>query len=192
MDHLAQHFENIVYLIAASLFIFGLKQLGSPRTAPRGNMLAGVGMLLAIIAVIIGTDTGDTNLFLILGAMIVGSAIGAFAAQTVKMTAMPQMVALFNGFGGAASSFVAGSEYSTYVADPGATITIPVVLSTLIGTLTLTGSLLAFGKLQGLVTGQPVTFPFQKTVNAALFSYDDRPVGVSLSRIRRPRVRSSP
>ena len=102
-----QHVENIVYLIAASLFIFGLKQLGSPKTAARGNFLAAIGMLLAIIAVLVGLHASNAALILIFAALVVGSAIGAVAAQRVQMTAMPQMVALFNGLGGAASAFVA-------------------------------------------------------------------------------------
>ena len=163
-----QHVENIVYLIAASLFIFGLKQLGSPKTAARGNFLAAIGMLLAIIAVLVGLHASNAALILIFAALVVGSAIGAVAAQRVQMTAMPQMVALFNGLGGAASAFVASSDLLGSQTAPPAMIAVPIVLSTLIGTLTLTGSLLAFGKLQELVTGRPVTYPFQKAFNALL------------------------
>jgi NAD(P) transhydrogenase subunit beta len=163
-----QHVENVVYLIAATLFILGLKKLGSPRTALRGNALAAIGMLLAIVAVLVGLETESPNLILIFGALVVGSAFGTVAAQRVKMTAMPQMVALFNGLGGAGSALVAASDLLGSTEAPAAMKSVPIVLSTLIGTLTLTGSLLAFGKLQGLVTGRPVTYPFQKACNAIL------------------------
>lgn len=165
---MAEHIENIVYLIAASLFIYGLKQLGSPRTAPQGNFVASVGMLLAIIAVLVGLDASRSNLILIFAALVVGSAIGMIVAHRVKMTGMPQMVALFNGLGGAASALVASSDLARYTDAPGLVTTIPIVLSTLIGTLTFTGSILAFGKLQELVTGRPVTYPGQKVINALL------------------------
>ncbi len=163
--------ENLVklaYVVGACLFIVGLKMLSSPRTAPRGNMLAALGMLTAIVAALFEREVlGWTE---ILVGVVIGSAIGAVAAQTVKMTAMPQMVALFNGFGGAASAVVAASEVSATETALAPMISVPVVLSMLIGGLTFTGSLIAFGKLQGLVAGQPIVYPLQKTANALLLA----------------------
>jgi len=159
----------LIYLLAAVLFIVGLKRLSSPATARSGNTVAAVGMLIAIvITLLIGRIL---NFTWVIAAMIVGSAIGAIFAKTVKMTAMPQMVALLNGFGGGASALVASAEFLRAQASGPIPINIGVSiqLSVLIGSVTFSGSLIAFGKLQELVTGRAVTYPLQKTLNAILF-----------------------
>lgn len=161
---------NLTYLLAAILFIFGLKNLGSPRTARRGNMLAMVGMLLAIVMTLLDKQIIDFT-YVIIG-LVVGTAIGAYAAITVQMTAMPQMVALFNGFGGASSAFVAYSEfmagnYVTSTGDPILDVIITIALSVLIGSVTFSGSVIAFAKLQGILRGAPIVFAGQQIVNAA-------------------------
>ncbi len=158
---------NIAYLIAAVLFILGLKNLGSPKTARRGNLLAMLGMLLAIVVTLL--DKSILDYTYIIAGMVIGAAIGAVAAKKVEMTQMPQMVALFNGFGGIASAFVAYSEYIHHGGHVFAMDTsITLVLSLLIGMVTFTGSMIAFAKLQGLMTGAPIVFPGQKWLNGLL------------------------
>lgn len=160
---------ELSYLVAASLFIFGLKQLGSPATARQGNFIASVGMLLAIVATLL--DRQVLNYQMILVALALGSAIGVFAAYKVQMTEMPQMVGLLNGLGGAASALVAIGEFWRLLSS-GEPVTlyatITIILGVLIGGVTLTGSLVAFAKLQGLLPGAPITFPLQQPVNALL------------------------
>jgi len=147
--------------------------LSHPKTARNGNMIASIGMLIAIIATVILGKNLDFKMIVM--AMVIGSIIGAFFAIRVEMTQMPQLVAIFNGFGGAASALVASSEFlknSDSFIVSGSEISllliISVVLSLLIGTLTFTGSFIAFGKLQGLVTTKPVTFPGQQILNGIL------------------------
>jgi len=156
---------DIAYLISAIAFIYGLKMLSHPRTARNGNIMASVGMLMAIITTVsLGTSL-DMKMIGI--AMIIGSIIGAFFAIRVEMTQMPQLVAIFNGFGGGASALVATTEFLK--ADfSNSFLVISIVLSVLVGTLTLTGSFIAFGKLQGLVTTKPVTFTGQQILNGLL------------------------
>ena len=172
---------NLAYLLAAALFILGLKRLSSPGTARRGNQMAAIGMLIAVVA----------TLFLhrivspaeMLGGLVVGSAIGAFLARRIEMTSMPELVAAFNGFGGLASALVAGAEIARYagtaapllmaapggegiqdlVFDYGDSLTI--ALSILIGTVTFSGSFVAFGKLSGRMSGNPITFPGLRVVS---------------------------
>tara|TARA_Y100001970_G_scaffold238202_1_gene299271 strand:+ start:469 stop:1845 length:1377 start_codon:yes stop_codon:yes gene_type:complete len=154
------------YLLSAICFIYGLKMLSHPKTARNGNIFASIGMLIAIVAtVFLGTDL---DLKMIGIAMIIGSIIGAFFAMKVEMTQMPQLVAIFNGFGGGASALVASSEFLKYGSDSTFFLIISITLSVLVGTLTLTGSFIAFGKLQGLVSSQPITFPGQQFFNAIL------------------------
>jgi len=168
-----ENFIDIAYLISSVCFIYGLKMLSHPKTARNGNMLASVGMLIAIVAtVLIGTDL---SLKMIGIAMIIGSIIGTFFAVKVEMTQMPQLVAIFNGFGGGASALVASSEFlknSDGFITPGSEMSllliISIVLSLLIGTLTFTGSFIAFGKLQGIVTTKPITFFGQQILNALI------------------------
>ena len=141
-------FVDIAYLIAAVSFIYGLKMLSHPRTARNGNIIASAGMLIAIIATVyLGTELDFLKIII---AMVIGSIIGAFFAIRVEMTQMPQLVAIFNGFGGGASALVASAEF-LQGADTIFAIT-AITLSVLIGTLTFTGSFIAFGKLQGVVT----------------------------------------
>ena len=160
---------ELAYLVAASLFILGLKLLGSPASARRGNQLAAVGMALATIATLLQQSV--LNYEMILLGVILGSLIGAIAAQKVAMTAMPQMVGIFNGVGGAASALVAIAEFWRLLQLEGTVpwdTTFVVVVGIAIGGITLTGSGLAFAKLQGLVSGSPVTFPLQQAVNVLL------------------------
>jgi NAD(P) transhydrogenase subunit beta len=160
---------KLFYLLAAVMFIFGLKRLSSPATARSGNWLASLGMLIAIVVTLLFQDILGWREVII--GMLVGSLVGGIFARTVKMTGMPQMVALLNGFGGGASALVASAEYFNYVqAAEGIPLNfgVAIQLSVLIGTLTFTGSLIAFGKLQELVTGKAVTYPLQKTLNALL------------------------
>ena len=164
-------FIDIAYLLAAICFIYGLKMLSHPKTARNGNRLASIGMLIAIIATVLLGGIG-LNFKMIAIAMIFGSIIGAFFATKVEMTQMPQLVAIFNGFGGAASALVASAEflknYKGFENDPSLLLIISIVLSLLIGTLTFTGSFIAFGKLQGIVTTKPVTFSGQQILNGIL------------------------
>ena len=151
------------YVIAAGLFIFGLKMLGSPDTARRGNGVSAIGMLVAIVAALL--DQGIVQYEYILGGMIVGGAIGAIAARTVAMTSMPEMVALFNGVGGAASGLVGVAALS--IAD-GSFTYITIILSILIGGVTFTGSLVAYGKLSETIGSGAMTFGGQKFVNGLI------------------------
>jgi len=162
---------QLSYLVAASLFIVGLKDLGSPATARKGNFLAAVGMFIAIIATVL--DRSVLNYEMILVAVIIGSILGTIMAKSVAMTDMPQMVGLLNGLGGAASALVAVGEYwrLSRVSDSiPLDSNITIILGVLIGAVTLTGSLIAFAKLQGLLPGAPVTFPLQQPVNAILLA----------------------
>ncbi len=160
---------ELTYLVATGLFIFGLKKLGSPATARQGNVWASVGMLLAVVATLLNQQV--LNYQMILVGIAIGAVIGVTAAYKVAMTAMPQMVGLLNGLGGAASALVAIGEFWRLLnAGQGVPLgsTITVILGVLIGGVTLTGSFIAFGKLQGLITGKPVQFPLQQLFNAVL------------------------
>jgi NAD(P) transhydrogenase subunit beta len=160
---------QLSYLVAASLFIIGLKQLGSPATARQGNVLAAIGMGIAIVGTLLERQVISYELIVV--GVIAGSILGTIMAKTVAMTDMPQMVGLLNGFGGAASALVAVGEFWRYLSipeSPTAEATITIVLGVLIGGITFTGSLLAFAKLQELLPGAPITFPLQQPVNAAL------------------------
>ena len=146
---------QIGYLLSASFFIFGLKMLGHPRTAPRGNQLGALGMLTAVVTVLLETDLVN-NPLLIVGGIAIGAVIGAWLAVRVEMTGMPELVALFNGFGGAASALVALAE--AYAAIKSENIPeglelhvawVAIGLSALVGWMTLTGSLVAYAKLKG-------------------------------------------
>ena len=159
----------LAYLLSAVLFILGLKRLSSPETARTGNAIAALGMLLAVSATLM--DRAIIDFSWILVGILAGSAVGLVMARTVKMTAMPQMVAVFNGFGGAASGLVAASEYlatGSSAAPLHMDLGISIMAGTLIGGVTFTGSLVAFGKLQGLVTERAATYPLQKTFNFLL------------------------
>jgi len=154
---------NLFYLIAATCFIIGLKRLSHPKTARSGNFIAAVGMLIAIVATLVSSDILDLRLIAI--GLIIGSTIGALFAARVQMTQMPQMVAIFNGFGGGASALVASSEFFTTTNSP----FLIVCISVLIGTLTFSGSFIAFGKLQGFISGKPIVFKGQQFLNVLAF-----------------------
>ncbi len=164
---------NIAYIVASVLFIFGLKGLTSPRTAVRGNLIGALGMLIAVLATLMHHDIVSYPMIII--GLLIGSVIGAIFAIKVQMTAMPQMVALFNGFGGLASLLVAGAALwtagditlSASVDTTGALIA--VAASGLIGAVTFWGSLVAFGKLQELKFVKDIRFKGQQAINAALF-----------------------
>jgi len=162
-----ENIKYIAYLISAVFFIVGLKNLGSAKTARKGNILASVGMFIAIVVTLLDNQIIDFT-FIIAG-IIVGGLIGGIAAKKVKMTDMPQMVAIFNGFGGGASTLVAMAEFYRFTTSPEVDVSVTLVLSLLIGTVTLTGSFIAFAKLQGLMKSAPISFPFQQGFNILLF-----------------------
>jgi len=169
MSNLGSTGIELSYLIASSLFIIGLKRLGSPATARQGNTIAAVGMLIAVVVTLL--DRNVLNYEMILLAIAGGSVIGAIAAQKVAMTEMPQMVGLLNGLGGAASALVAIAEFWRLLSSAAAVpleATITTILGVLIGGITLTGSLVAFAKLQGIMPGAPITFGFQQPFNFSL------------------------
>ena len=163
------HWQNIFYLLSSVLFIFGIKKLSHPRTARSGNLIASMGMLIAIITTLVVSDSLSYELIGI--GIIIGAIIGAFFAVRVEMTQMPQMVAIFNGFGGIASALVAAAEFvNPSESFPyGEIFTYSTIsLSLFIGTLTFTGSFIAFGKLQGFVSGKPIVFPGQQLLNGLI------------------------
>ena len=155
----------IIYLLSAVFFILGLKQLSHPRTAFKGNTTAAIGMLMAIIGTVIKTEIVSYDLIII--GLIVGGAVGVVFAKRVEMTSMPQLVALFNGFGGLSSLLVATAE--VYKGSLPATFTLSTIsLSILIGSITFSGSLVAFAKLQGLMRGSPLAFKGTQIFNGLL------------------------
>ncbi len=157
----------ISYLVSAVFFIVAIKQLGKVETARRGNMLSAMGMLIAIAATLLKLGIIDPRTILI--AMAIGTLIGGVAALRVAMTSMPEMVGIFNGFGGGASALVASAEMmkvaNSSVVDTSTTTLITIMLSVIIGSLTLSGSFIAFGKLKGFISGQPTTYPGQNIIN---------------------------
>jgi NAD(P) transhydrogenase subunit beta len=160
---------NLAYLVAAVLFIVGLRLLSSPRTARNGNALGALGMLIAIVVTL--TDKKIIDFTYIIAGLIVGSAIGLLLAKRVQMTAMPQMVGILNGFGGGASTLVAYAEYHRMAGAASSAsldVLITIVLSLLIGSVTFFGSMIAAAKLQGVMRGAPVLYPAQKQINAAM------------------------
>ena len=158
--------ENALYVLSSVLFIFGIKRLSHPKTARSGNSIASMGMLIAIVTTLLANSNISMELVAI--GIIIGAIIGAFFAIRVEMTQMPQMVAIFNGFGGIASALIAAAEFL----NPGdilSTFSLATIsLSVFVGTLTFTGSFIAFGKLQGFVSGQPIVFPGQQFLNALI------------------------
>jgi NAD(P) transhydrogenase subunit beta len=161
---------RLVYLVAAVLFIVGLKRLQSPARARSGNAVSGIGMLVAIATTLLIFEV-LTPVQMIAGVLI-GAAIGYWMALAVRMTAMPQMVALLNGFGGGASLLVGMSELQkARLLDEALPLdtAITIELSLLIGAVTFSGSMIAWAKLQEVMTGRPITYPGQKTLNAVLF-----------------------
>ncbi|MBI4305116.1 MAG: NAD(P)(+) transhydrogenase (Re/Si-specific) subunit beta [Chloroflexi bacterium] len=167
-ERVIEHSITASYIVASVLFIVGLKRLSSPATARSGNLLAAVGMLIAVVATLLNREIIEFQ-YIVIG-LVVGSGIGVIMARMVKMTAMPQMVAVFNGFGGAASSLVAADELLR-LAEGGAVpvvVTVTGLASTIIGTVTFSGSMIAFGKLQGFVPSPPVLLPARNLINATL------------------------
>jgi H+-translocating NAD(P) transhydrogenase subunit beta len=159
----------IADLVAIALFILGLHDLNSPSTARRGNRLAMVGMFVALVAVVVQTLGVGWQAIAI--GTIVGGAIGVYAALKVKMTAMPQMVALYNGAGGGAAALISTIELYVQANSPGGmdyVIAVSLVLSAIIGAISFSGSIIAFLKLQELMTGRPITYPGQQVVNALI------------------------
>jgi NAD(P) transhydrogenase subunit beta len=160
---------QILYLLASVFFILGLKGLSHPETARRGNLLGAFGMMLAIVATLI---YGGLDWTWIAVGIVIGGGIGAFLARWVDMTAMPQMVAVFNAFGGGASALVAAAEYLRVANHPDLVptfdVSLTIALSVLIGTITFSGSFIAWAKLEGYFD-KPLTYPGQQVINALLF-----------------------
>ncbi len=155
----------ILYLAAAVAFIVGLKRLGGPRTARSGNRIAALGMLAAVVITLVSQDI--FNWATVIAGLAVGTFLGVWAAVRVKMTAMPQMVAAFNGFGGMASALVASTEVvKGELTDLTAATVVSILVSIIIGAVTFTGSFIAFGKLQGMLPGRPIVYSGQQWVNA--------------------------
>ncbi len=160
---------ELVYLIVAVCFVIGFKWMSAPATARQGNGLSAIGMLLAIVVTLLDQHIVSFKLILLGG--VVGAALGAWMAQAVKMTAMPQMVAILNGFGGGASALVAAGEWHR-LALPGfefpVATGVSIYASTLVGAVTFSGSLVAAGKLQEIISGRPILFKGQHVLNLVL------------------------
>ena len=156
------------YLVAAVLFILGLSQLSSPKGARQGNQTAAVGMVIALLATLPLLHFTTAGLAVTILGVVIGAPLGAVSARRVKMTAMPQMVAAFNGVGGGAAALVAVSELLSQGTHPPFAIAFPSVLSIVIGGVSFAGSVMAFGKLQALITGTPITYPGQQVVNGVI------------------------
>jgi NAD(P) transhydrogenase subunit beta len=167
---LSYNLSNLLYLISIVTFILALHFLSSPAHARRGNQIGAAGMALAIVVTWI--KVGSTSWWAIALAMLIGGAFGAVAARKVRMTAMPQMVALFNGVGGGAAALIALAELHRVLPPPGAPnadISLGIAFSALIGSISFSGSMVAFAKLQELIQGRPITYPGQQFVNGAIF-----------------------
>jgi len=164
---ISSNVENILYLISAAMFILGIKRLASPATARNGNRLSSVAMLIAIIVTVLKYT--DTNIQWIILGLIIGSFFGLLLSKYVQMTAMPQLVAVFNAFGGAASAIVAMYEviFQNSV-DQSTFVLASVAFATIVGSVTFTGSFIAFGKLQELITTKPILLPLRNFINIIL------------------------
>jgi NAD(P) transhydrogenase subunit beta len=161
---------NLLYLVTIVTFVLALHFLSSPAHARRGNQIGAAGMLLAVV--VTWVRIGTTSWWAIALGMLIGGGFGAVAARRVRMTAMPQMVALFNGVGGGAAALIALAELHRILPEPGAPkvdISLAIVLSALIGSISFSGSMVAFAKLQELIQGRPITYAGQQFVNGALF-----------------------
>jgi NAD(P) transhydrogenase subunit beta len=161
---------NLLYLVTIVTFILALRYLSNPAHARRGNQIGAAGMILAVVVTWI--RIGTTSWWAIALAMLIGGGFGAVAARKVKMTAMPQMVALFNGVGGGAAALIALAELHRILPEPGAPkvdISLAIVLSALIGAISFAGSMVAFAKLQELIGGRPITYAGQQFVNGIIF-----------------------
>ena len=163
--------SNLLYLVTIVTFILALRFLSNPAHARRGNQIGAAGMLLAIAVTF--AKSGLTSYWEIAVGMVIGGGFGAFAARKVRMTAMPQMVALFNGVGGGAASLIALAELHRILPEPGRPkidIGVAIALSGLIGAISFSGSMVAFAKLQELIRGRPITYPGQKQANLLLLA----------------------
>ncbi len=158
-------YTELAYIISAVCFVLGLKMLSSKDTARKGNMLSSIGMLMAVVITLVSGEIISYRWIAV--GIVIGSIIGALSARIVAMTAMPEMVALFNGSGGLASLLVAIAVYSERAPDATVT-TIALVLAIIIGGITFTGSLMAWGKLSAVISGKPVLFTGQKIFNSIL------------------------
>ena len=161
-----------LYIVAFALFIYGMSGLTGPRTAVRGNLIAAGGMAVAFIATLIqpGVFDGSSTPWLIALGLVLGTAIGIPAARRVHMTAIPQMVALFNGVGGGAVALIAWLEYRHHFSgDYPLRVEIPSLMAAIIGSISFWGSNIAFGKLQGILPGRPIKLPGQALINGGLF-----------------------
>ena len=162
---------SLAYLVTIVTFILALRFLSSPKRARLGNWLGAAGMTIAIAATF--AREGVENDLSIVVVMAASAPAGVYAARAVKMTAMPQMVALFNGVGGGAAALIALAEFHDHAPEPGrlsANAALSIILSSLIGSVSFAGSMVAFGKLQELVGGRPIVYPGQKVGNAALLA----------------------
>jgi proton-translocating NAD(P)+ transhydrogenase subunit beta len=159
---------GVLYLVSIVCFILALRFLSSPRHARQGNWVGGAGMIVAIATTLLTEGIGNWALIVVGGA--IGTAVGIVGARTVKMTAMPQMVALFNGVGGGAAALVAVAEFHTSAAELGVDESVSVVLSALIGSISFSGSIVAFAKLQELISGRPIVFPSQNIVDGLVLA----------------------
>jgi NAD(P) transhydrogenase subunit beta len=160
-------YTNLAYIVAAALFIFGLKMLGSPATARRGNAFSSMAMLIAVIAGLIGSQAVSYEVIIV--GILVGALIGTLSARLVAMTSMPELVALFNGSGGASSLLVGWATLYYLEGDVVPTFTAAtIVLAILIGGLTFTGSLIAYGKLSERINSAALVFSGQRVLNSAL------------------------
>ncbi len=168
-----QLYIEIAYLLAAVTFIISLRRLSNPKTARSGNQVAAVGMTIAVLATYASIIINglDWHLILILVGSVIGGGVGWYLARTVEMTAMPQMVALFNGMGGGAAALTSMSEFFEKLNNGvsyGLDFSIATVLGVVIGSISLAGSFIALGKLQGFISASPVTYAGQQIVNAAV------------------------
>jgi NAD(P) transhydrogenase subunit beta len=166
-----QFFVGVIYLAASTLFVVGLHMMRAPSTARRGNLISAGGMVIAVVTTIVFAIVSSGGNLIGWGALIVGVALGAVygvnRARTVKMTAIPQLVSIFNAVGGGAAASVAFAEFVANVGGKplNLTVSIPIVLDVLIGSITFAGSLIAAGKLQGIISGKPLTFPGARILN---------------------------
>src|SRR5437762_14085112 len=169
---MSTNLANLLYLIPIASFILALRFLSNPARARRGNQIGAVGMLVAVL--VTWVKIGTTSWWASALGMLIGGGFGAVAARKVKMTAMPQMVALFNGVGGGAAALIALAEVHRLLPEPGTPkvdISLAIVLSALIGSISFAGSMVAFAKLQELVRGRPITYTGQQFANGALFLF---------------------
>jgi NAD(P) transhydrogenase subunit beta len=160
------NFIRVLYIAAFICFIYGLHLLNHPRTAQRGNVVAAVGMAFAVVATLLIDEVGDYGLIAL--GVVIGTAVGIPAARNVKMTAMPQMVALFNGVGGGAVALISWAEFREAGGDLPTETVVPILFAAIIGSISFWGSNIAFGKLQEVIPGRPIQLPGQQFVNGAL------------------------